>query len=164
MTEQNRYLNAEEARQVREFVDHYDENAADADPVLDALDRSILKSECLSTIESVNSLLTTRALESQQKVEHSSVPTRVLQSIAADDAMADLDDAIFEGVRRNAPFSEDLGAAHLDAAYAEIETAQKVVKGQKERAAQERKETAARFMGFKYRTVGGSEFDRGKKR
>jgi hypothetical protein len=34
-----KYLNSEESRQVREFVDHYDENAADADPILDALDR-----------------------------------------------------------------------------------------------------------------------------
>jgi hypothetical protein len=149
---------------VREFVDHYDENAADADPVLDALDRSILKSEGLSTIESVNSLLTTRALESQQKVERSSVPTRVLQSIAADDALASLDDALFQSVREQAPLSEDLGAAHLDAAYAEIEAAQKVVKGQKERAAQARAQTARRFMGFGYKTVTAKQFERGKKR
>jgi hypothetical protein len=165
MTDPNRYLNAEESRQVREFAEQYrgDDQPSDADQVIDDLDRILLKNEPINTIELVNSLLTTRALEAQKKAEHSSVPTRVLQSMAADDAMADLDDCLWQNVREQSPLSEDGGWAHLDKTAAELVEGQKVVKGQREAAARERQATARRFNGFAYRTVSEAQFYRGRK-
>jgi hypothetical protein len=164
----DRYLNTEESRQVREFVDQYSTNPpADADSVLDDLDRSILKSEGLSTIENVNALLTTRALEAQQRGERSSVPTRVLQSIAADDAMADLDDCLWQGVRDQAGPTEDGGWGHLDKVVEEIEAGHKARQKDEARAARERASTAKRFMGTSFdpkKGIPAEQFERGKRR
>jgi hypothetical protein len=165
MSEQNRYLNAEESRQVREFVDQHNTNPpADADSILDDLDRSILKSEGLSTIETVNSLLTARALDAQQRGQGSSISPSVQNAIQNDDAMADLDNLIFQEIRDRAPLAEDGGEAHMNATYNEIAEAEKKVKRQQGRAAQEMAETARRFMGFGYKTVSADQFYRGRKR
>jgi hypothetical protein len=167
MTDPNRYLNAEESRQVREFAEQYrgDDQPSDADQVIDDLDRILLKNEPINTIELVNSLLTTRALEAQKKAEHSSVPTRVLQSMAADDAMADLDDCLWQNVRDSSPLSEDGGWGHLDKVVGEIEAGHKARRKDEARAAKERQATARRFMGTGFsqeRSISAAEFYRGK--
>jgi hypothetical protein len=122
MTDPNRYLNAEESRQVREFAEQYrgDDQPSDADQVIDDLDRILLKSEPINTIELVNSLLTQRTLEAQQRGQRSSISPSVQNAIQNDDAMSDLDTLIFQGIRDRAPLAEDGGEAHMNATYNEI--------------------------------------------
>jgi hypothetical protein len=164
LTDQNRYLNAEEARQVREFVDQHSANPpADADPILDDLDRILLTSEPMNTIETTNALLTTRALESQQRGQRSSVPDKVLQAVQNDQAFADLDDVLWAGVREQAPLSEDGGWSHLDKVAAEIKAGHKARQQDEARAAKEGAATSRRFMGTGFsqeRSVSAEEFER----
>jgi hypothetical protein len=167
MSEQSRYLNAEESRQVREFSDQYrgDDQPSDADQVIDDLDRILLKSEPINTIELVNSLLTQRTLEAQQRGQQSSIPERVRASINADDAMADLDDCLWQNVRDSSPLSEDGGWGHLDKVVGEIEAGHKARRKDEARAAKERQATARRFMGTGFsqeRSISAAEFYRGK--
>jgi hypothetical protein len=165
MSEQNSpYLNAQEVREVREFVDQHSAHPpADADQILDDLDRIILKSESLNTVELTNSLLTQRALESQQREQRSSVPASVQIAIQNDDALADLDSAIASHVRGNAPLAEDGGEAYRIGRMKEIEADQKVAEQQRARAEKAAKQTAARFAGTGFsqeRSISADQFYR----
>lgn len=100
----DRYLNADEARQVNDYTREYFENPPDtADPILDDLDRTILKSEGFPTLETVNGLSAVRNREHAQRAEQVSISPKVAQAVMNDDVMADLDDAIAQHVRDNAP-------------------------------------------------------------
>ena len=136
-----------------------------ADPITDELDAIILKSEGIPTLETVNALAYTRRVEAERRVENRrrEISPKALQSIAADDAMAALDDCLWQNVRDQAGVTEDGGWAHLDKTAAELVEGQKVVKGQREAAARERQATARRFNGFGYKTVTEKQFYRGKK-
>jgi hypothetical protein len=163
MAESNRYLNETESYLVGEYMSEYSKNPPQgADEILDALDKSILRSEGLPQLETLNSLIRERAKEEQQRGEHSSVPTRVLQSIAADDCLADLDNAIWAGFRDQSPLSEDGGQSHAEKAYQEIVTAAQKVAKERERAARANARTAKRFgSGFSQeRSVSAAEFER----
>jgi hypothetical protein len=164
MTDENRYLNADESRAVNDYAAQYFENPPEgADSVLDDLDRSILKSEGLPTLETANALAYTRNAEAAQRPQQGPIPLRVRNAIANDDALAALDDVIVQGIRDRAPLSEDGGAAHLNATYDEIAEAEKKVKREQGKAAREMAETARRFMGFGYKTVSADRFYRGRK-
>jgi hypothetical protein len=150
-SEQSRYLNADEQRQVNEYADQYRENPPDfADQITDDLDRLILQSEALPTLETVNSLAYTRRVEAERRVESRGIPENVREACAADDAMADLDDSLAAHVRGNAPLSEDGGESYRAARLEEVETGQAEVKRQRERAEKAAKQTAARFMGTSF--------------
>jgi hypothetical protein len=166
MTDDNRrYLTADESRQVNEYTQQYLEDPPEfADPILDPLDLSIMRSEGLPTLETTNALAYARRVEAERRVQGGApIPERVRASIAADDCLADLDDCLADHVRGNAPLAEDGGAAHLEAAYAEIEAGEKLAKQQRERAEKAAKQTAARFAGFKYQTVTPEQMSRRRK-
>jgi hypothetical protein len=166
-SEQSRYLSADEQRQVNEYADQYRENPPDfADQITDDLDRLLLQSEPIPTLETVNALAYTRRVEAERRVGSQAIPENVRQACANDDAMASLDDVLWQNVRDQAGITEDGGWAHLDKTCNELTAGQKASQKNEARAAQERKATARRFMGTGFsqeRTITAEEFYRRKR-
>jgi hypothetical protein len=168
MSEQSRFLNADEARLVNQYADEYRENPPDfADPITDELDRIILSNEGVPTLETVNALAYTRRVEAERRVASQGIPENVRQACANDDALAQLDDCLWQNVRDSSPLSEDGGWGHLDKVVEEIEAGHKARQKDEARAARERASTAKRFMGTSFdpkKGIPAEQFERGKRR
>ena len=96
-------------------------------PITDELDAIIFKSEGIPTLETGElTCLHVQGWSGDRRVEarRREISPKALQSIAADDAMAALDDCLWQNVRDQAGVTEDGGSVHP-------KTAAELVEGQK---------------------------------